>query len=129
MQTFAQTLPKPEIEVRLKRTGTGNIYYQTVVLTNYDEYVRIANDQWKVDFNYVDGSSGSSGSFSKGKSEQTITNGLDNIRTLTAIANPSTSTAPFMRSEQFSERTAIAGPFTNPDKNNEWNTAWRLRAM
>lgn len=119
VQTFAQTLPKPEMEVRLKRTGTGNIYYQTVVLTNYDEYVRIANDQWKVDFNYVDGSSGS---FSKGKSEQTITDGLDNIRTLTAIANPSTSTAPFMRSEQFSERTAIAGPFTNPDKNNEWNT-------
>ena len=122
VQTFAQTLPKPEIEVRLKRTGTGNIYYQTVVLTNYDEYVRIANDQWKVDFKYVDGSSGSSGSFSKGKSEQTITNGLDNIRTLTAIANPSTSTAPFMRSEQFSERTAIAGPFTNPDKYDEWNT-------
>ena len=120
MQTFAQTLPKPEIEVRLKRTGTGNIYYQTVVLTNYDEYVRIANDQWKVDFNYYVG--GSYGSFSKGKSEQTITNGLDNIRTLTAIANPSTSTAPFMRSEQFSERTAIAGPFTNPDKNDEWNT-------
>lgn len=119
VQTFAQTLPKPEIEVRLKRTGTGNIYYQTVVLTNYDEYVRIANDQWKVDFKYVDGSSGS---FSKGKSEQTITNGLDNIRTLTAIANPSTSTAPFMRSEQFSELTAIAGPFTNPDKNDEWNT-------
>ena len=119
VQTFAQTLPKPEIEVRLKRTGTSNIYYQTVVLTNYDEYVRIANDQWKVDFNY---GGGSSGSFSKGKSEQTITNGLDNIRTLTAIANPSTSTAPFMRSEQFSERTAIAGPFTNPDRNDEWNT-------
>ena len=27
-----------------------------------------------------------------------------------------------MRSEQFSERTAIAGPFTNPDKYDEWNT-------
>ena len=114
VQIFAQTLPKPEIEVRLKRTGMSNIYYQTVVLTNYDEYVRIANDQWKVDFKYV---GGSSGSFSKGKSEQTITNGLDNIRTLTAIANPSTSTVPFMRSEQFSELTAIAGPFTDPDMN------------
>ena len=119
VQVFAQSLPKPQLEVRLKRTGWTNMYYQYLVLTNYDEYVKLADDQWQVNVT-IKGSGNFD--FTKDKSEVSFANGLDTTTTMTATAEPKGDDVPFMRSALYSVDLAVPGPFTNPEQNDEWNT-------
>ena len=124
-QTFASSLPKPQFEVHLERdTTAGNRYVQRVVLTNADKYNEIAGDQWKVTFKL--GSANDTYELYKGKESTIVYNGLDWSTTLTATAMPRTADAPYMRSEQYSEKIAIPGPFTKVS-NDEWNTGLAAR--
>ena len=126
-QQFAQTLPTPELEVRLMRSPSGaddsSAYVQVLVLKNADAYQNIPG--WKVSAWLFTGTAGTQPNyeFTAGRSAYTLNwTNCENYGsyTLRGYAT-STDTEKWMQSEQYNNEIYIPGVWNNSDRNHAIN--------
>lgn len=124
---FAQTLPTPELEVRLMRSQNGaddsSAYVQVLVLKNADAYQNVPG--WKVSAWLFTGTAGTQPNyvFTAGKSAYTLdwTNCEKySSYTLRGYAT-STDTDKWMQSEQYNNEIYIPGVWNNANGNHAIN--------
>mgnify|MGYP004596267075 CR=1 FL=1 len=126
-QQFAQTLPTPELEVRLMRSQSGaddsSAYVQVLVLKNADAYQNVPG--WKVSAWLFTGKAGTQPNyvFTAGRSAYTLdwTN-CENYSayTLRGYAT-SADTEKWMQSEQYNNEIYIPGVWNNTNRNHAIN--------
>lgn len=126
-QQFAQTLPTPELEVRLMRSQSGaddsSAYVQVLVLKNADAYQNVPG--WKVSVWLFTGKAGTQPNyeFTAGRSAYTLnwTNCANyGSYTLRGYAT-SADTEKWMQSEQYNNEIYIPGVWNNANRNHAIN--------
>ena len=126
-QQFAQTLPTPELEVRLMRSQSGaddsRAYVQVLVLKNADAYKNVPG--WKVSVWLFTGKAGTQPNyvFTAGRSAYTLdwTNCASySSYTLRGYAT-SADTEKWMQSEQYNNEIYIPGVWNNRTSNHAIN--------
>ena len=126
-QQFAQTLPTPELEVRLMRSQSGaddsSAYVQVLVLKNADAYQNVPG--WKVSAWLFTGTAGTAPNyvFTAGKTAYTLdwTNCQNySSYTLRGYAT-SADTEKWMQSEQYNNEIYIPGVWNNRTSNHAIN--------
>ena len=126
-QQFAQTLPTPELEVRLMRSQNGaddsRAYVQVLVLKNADAYQNVPG--WSVSAWLFTGTAGTAPNyvFTADKTAYTLdwTNCANyGSYTLRGYAT-STDTDKWMQSEQYNNEIYIPGVWNNADRNHAIN--------
>ena len=126
-QQFAQTLPTPELEVRLMRSQSGaddsSAYVQVLVLKNADAYQNVPG--WKVSAWLFTGKAGTQPNyvFTAGRSAYTLdwTNCQNySSYTLRGYAT-SADTDKWMQSEQYNNEIYIPGVWNNRTSNHAIN--------
>ena len=126
-QQFAQTLPTPELEVRLMRSQSGaddsSAYVQVLVLKNADAYRNVPG--WKVSAWLFTGTAGTAPNyvFAAGKTAYTLnwTNCESySSYTLRGYAT-SADTEKWMQSEQYNNEIYIPGVWNNANRNHAIN--------
>lgn len=126
-QQFAQTLPTPELEVRLMRSQSGaddsSAYVQVLVLKNADAYQNVPG--WKVSVWLFTGKAGTQPNyeFTAGRSAYTLdwTNCQNySSYTLRGYAT-SADTDKWMQSEQYNNEIYIPGVWNNANRNHAIN--------
>ena len=126
-QQFAQTLPTPELEVRLMRSQSGaddsRAYVQVLVLKNADAYRNVPG--WSVSARLFTGTAGTAPNyvFTADKTAYTLdwTNCANyGSYTLRGYAT-SADTEKWMQSEQYNNEIYIPGVWNNADRNHAIN--------